>query len=122
MADVSLLRRLYPFSKPYRLLIGLSILLVMLITLLDLSMPYITKVAIDRYIVPSLTNADPSIQETAGTGYRLLEVDLENPDVREVVRKFPQLFTENNTNYKTRNKTPTIVGTTSNSDTIYGGF
>ena len=45
---VRLLRKLYPFSKPYRLLIGLSILLVILITLLDLCVPSITKVAIDR--------------------------------------------------------------------------
>ena len=50
--------RLYPFSRPYRLLIGLSILLVMLITLLDLAVPYITKVAIDRYIVPMLDGPD----------------------------------------------------------------
>ena len=88
--NVRLLRRLYPFSKPYRLLIGLSIVLVMLITLLDLAVPYITKVAIDRYIVPSL-----AVQGTPETHGRRLEVDLENPETRAVVRKHPRLFSAN---------------------------
>ena len=62
--NVRLLRRLYPFSRPYRLLIGVSILLVMLITLLDLAVPYITKVAIDRYIVPVLEGSNTLEQKT----------------------------------------------------------
>ena len=93
--DVRLLRRLYPFSKPYRWLIGLSILLVILITLLDLSVPYITKVAIDRYIVPNLADANNTAQGSAEAGLRLLEVDLGDPKTREVVQKYPRLFTEN---------------------------
>ena len=47
--DIKLLKRLYPFSKPYKYLLLGSILLVILITLLDLSLPYVTKIAIDRY-------------------------------------------------------------------------
>ena len=51
--DVKLLRRLYPFSRPYHRWLLSAILLVVMITLLDLSLPYITKIAIDRYIVPA---------------------------------------------------------------------
>ena len=51
--DIKLLKRLYPFSRPYRLLLFGSIGLVLLITALDLALPYVTKVAIDRYIVPT---------------------------------------------------------------------
>jgi len=50
--DVKLLGRLYPYTKPYKLLLLSSIVLIVLITLLDLSLPYVTKIAIDRYIVP----------------------------------------------------------------------
>lgn len=50
--DLSLLKRLFAFGKPYRRLFFRSVLLVISITLLDLSLPYITKIAIDRYIVP----------------------------------------------------------------------
>ena len=50
--DIKLLKRLYPFAHPYRLLLFGSIGLVILITGLDLALPYVTKVAIDRYIVP----------------------------------------------------------------------
>jgi len=50
--DFNLLKRLFMFGKPYRLLFFWTVLLVISITLLDLSLPFITKIAIDRYIVP----------------------------------------------------------------------
>ncbi|MBW2437267.1 MAG: hypothetical protein JRF29_08300, partial [Deltaproteobacteria bacterium] len=50
--DLKLLRRLFPFVSAYKKLIVYSILLVLGITALDLALPYVTKVAIDRYIVP----------------------------------------------------------------------
>ena len=46
--DLKLLKRLYPFTRPYRLPLLGSIVLVLLITVLDLALPYVTKVAIDR--------------------------------------------------------------------------
>ena len=61
--DTRLLKRLLPFLKPYHLMILTSILLVMLITLLDLAIPYVTKVAIDEYIVPTL---DSRVSEKTG--------------------------------------------------------
>ncbi|MEE9118950.1 MAG: hypothetical protein V3U02_10215, partial [Calditrichia bacterium] len=54
--DIKMLSRLYPFTKPYKRLILYSILLVIIITLFDLSLPYITKIAIDRYIVPPIAS------------------------------------------------------------------
>ena len=50
--DMRLLRRLYPYVGPYKVMLLGSIILVICITLLDLSLPYVTKIAIDRYIVP----------------------------------------------------------------------
>ncbi|KKK88388.1 hypothetical protein LCGC14_2743660, partial [marine sediment metagenome] len=52
--NVRMLKRLYPFAKTYKLFFLISIVLVILITLLELSLPYVTKIAIDRYIVPDM--------------------------------------------------------------------
>ena len=52
--DMRLLRRLFPFVRPYGLLFLLSIALVTGITVLDLALPYLTKVAIDDYIVQDI--------------------------------------------------------------------
>lgn len=80
--DSRLLRRLYVFSRPFTKSIIWSVLLVMTITLLDLSIPYATKIAIDRYIVPSDLN---SLRET--------EADMRDASVRAIVNDHPDLFT-----------------------------
>lgn len=51
-ADIGLLRRIYPFAAPYKLLLIGALVLMSGITVLELAVPYVTKVAIDRYIVP----------------------------------------------------------------------
>ncbi len=51
--DLGLVRRLLPFARPYRLAILASLVFILLVTGLDLLLPYLTKTAIDRYIVPS---------------------------------------------------------------------
>jgi ATP-binding cassette subfamily B protein len=80
--DVKLLRRLYPFTRPHRRLLFGSIALVILITLMDLALPYLTKEAIDRHIVPPAE---------AATGHRRLRVDLSDPSAAAVVRRrFPE--------------------------------
>jgi ATP-binding cassette subfamily B protein len=84
--DVKLLARLYPYTNPYKLLLAASIVLVVFITLLDLSLPYITKIAIDRYIIPKIESA-------GGKGnIRYLKADLTDPGIRAVVEKHPRLF------------------------------
>ena len=64
--DVHLLRRLHPFIRPYRLLLAASIVLVLMITLLELALPYVTKIAIDRYIVPRAAAPAESIKIRPG--------------------------------------------------------
>jgi ATP-binding cassette, subfamily B, multidrug efflux pump len=51
--DLGLLLRLIRYALPYRKNISLALLLTMLITLLDLALPYLSKIAIDRYILAS---------------------------------------------------------------------
>jgi ATP-binding cassette subfamily B multidrug efflux pump len=51
--DLKLMARLGAFLKPYWLLIGLSLLLILIMAALDLGIPYLTKEAIDHYIVVS---------------------------------------------------------------------
>lgn len=49
--DLKLMARLGEFLKPYWTLMGLSLLFVLIMAGLDLFIPYLTKEAIDRYIV-----------------------------------------------------------------------
>ncbi len=98
--DVKLLRRLYPFTWPYKIFFAGSILLVVFITLLDLSLPYVTKIAIDRYIVPQITpdkfEKRDSAQHKTGhkTGHktRSLKADMSDPEIKTVVNNYPDLF------------------------------
>ena len=48
-----LLRRLAHYALPYRMSIALALALTLMATLLELALPYMTKVAIDRYIISS---------------------------------------------------------------------
>jgi len=86
--DFGLLKKLYPYVKPYRVLFTYTFILIILITGLELTIPYITKVAIDRYIVP-----ETSIQAAKGTPQkRFLRCDLSDPEVRKIVTAYPDLF------------------------------
>ena len=86
--DFKLLWRIFPFVTAYRLLVIFSILMAIMITLLDLSLPYITKIAIDRYIVPKA-----AVETAQGATTRQLTVDMSRPDVAEIVRRYANLFT-----------------------------
>jgi ATP-binding cassette subfamily B protein len=91
--DLRLLQWLYPLTKPYRLLLSCSIVLVIVITVLDLALPYITKIAIDRYIVPKMeTTVVPA--GTAGNGKtRYLKVDMTEDLNGDIVRRYARFFT-----------------------------
>jgi ATP-binding cassette subfamily B multidrug efflux pump len=56
--DHRLLRRLAPYTFPYKKLVISALLLTLMITLFDLALPYLTKIAIDRYILSSWYRAD----------------------------------------------------------------
>jgi ATP-binding cassette subfamily B protein len=86
--DIKLLVRIYPFIKPYRLLLIFSITMAIVITLLDITLPYITKIAIDRYIVPKT-----GFETTHSIAARYLSVDISRQDIAEIVRRYPEVFT-----------------------------
>jgi ATP-binding cassette subfamily B protein len=90
--DFRLLKRLIPFARPIGgMLIG-SILLVVLITVLDLAIPYLTKVAVDDYIVPrAASEAEISAGSDASTK-RFVAADLSDPRQKEIVERHPGLF------------------------------
>lgn len=90
--DLGLLKRLLPFVSAYRHLILYSILLVLGITALDLALPYVTKVAIDRYIVPQATFAKAADSQIDGVKKRYLKADLNDARQREIVEKYGALF------------------------------
>ena len=96
--DVQLLKRLYPFTRPYRILLFGSIGLVLLITVLDLALPYVTKIAIDRYIVPLADQIPADKNSGAESAARILRVDLTDSRLQTLVDKYRAQFTvEGNT-------------------------
>ncbi len=90
--DIKLLKRLYPFTRPYRLLLFGSIGLVLLITALDLALPYVTKVAIDRYIVPTADVVADSKASENKTKERVIRVDLADPQKRALVDTYKEFI------------------------------
>jgi ATP-binding cassette subfamily B multidrug efflux pump len=50
--DSTLMRRILKYMRPYRRTVALSIALLALVSLFQLAPPYLTKVAIDRYLTP----------------------------------------------------------------------
>ncbi|MFC1817050.1 ABC transporter ATP-binding protein, partial [Thermodesulfobacteriota bacterium] len=90
--DVKMLKRLYPFSRPYKRLLLCSILLVMLITLLDLSLPYVTKIAIDRYIVPAQFTVDETAAGVSGDKTRYLRANITDKAIHGIVKKYKTKF------------------------------
>jgi ATP-binding cassette subfamily B protein len=90
--DFRLLKRLIPFARPIGGMLVWSILLVILITVLDLSVPYLTKVAVDEYIVPRAEfEADISAGSDASTK-RFVAADLSDSRQKEIVERHPALF------------------------------
>jgi ATP-binding cassette subfamily B protein len=90
--DFKLLKRLYPFTRPYKRLIIGSIILVVAITFLDLSLPYITKTAIDRYIVPRIASGLRDSSDGSDAAKRYLQVDLTESGIGGIVKKYDPLF------------------------------
>lgn len=91
--DLKLLRRLAPFAGPYKWLLTGAILLVVFITLLDLSLPYVTKIAIDRYILPvAATDSGPSDTAQPSSRTRFLKVDPNEAPTRALISRHRALF------------------------------
>ncbi|MDX2498957.1 MAG: ABC transporter ATP-binding protein [Deltaproteobacteria bacterium] len=91
--DLKLLKRIYPFARPYRLLLFGSIGLVLLITFVDLALPYVTKIAIDRYIVPLSTSSTNATTTREKSEKRVIRTDISDPQQRALVNKYRDLFT-----------------------------
>jgi len=86
--NLRLLRRLFPYVRPYGLLFFLSIGLVIAITVLDLALPYLTKVAIDSYIVKDITDEDGAESQQK----QFYVADLRRPEIEKVVNRYPSFF------------------------------
>jgi ATP-binding cassette subfamily B protein len=90
--DFSILRRFWPFMQPYRLAVLASLLLVLCITLLEIAVPYLTKEAIDRYIVPEKNTAAAQEEKEQ----RLYSFELQSPGGQLLLRKYPDLVRQEN--------------------------
>ena len=72
--DALLMKRLLGYTKPYKRLIAFAVLLLLFATAFDLSLPYVSKVTIDRYIIPyarmlTLAGRDSEFEKKILTDY-----------------------------------------------------
>jgi ATP-binding cassette, subfamily B, multidrug efflux pump len=86
--DTRLFGRLLPFARPHAALFFWAAALVILITGLDLALPYVTKVTIDRYIVPAPAAASDA--DTTAVRQRHLSVAASDPGAAVVADRYPQ--------------------------------
>ena len=61
--DLHILQRFLPLLKAQFIPLLLSVILMLILAVLDLAVPWVTKIAVDRYIVPSYTQESPLSQE-----------------------------------------------------------
>lgn len=87
--DIKLLRRLIPFIIPHWRLLLAAILLIVLITLFELAIPFVTKIAIDRYIVPKV---DTHVSKSDDEKSRYLMIEIENSKQQMIIDTYPDLF------------------------------
>lgn len=66
--NFKLLKRLARYAVPYKKTILVALVLTVLMTLLDLALPYLSKIAIDRYILASWHKIDLSVMDDLGAG------------------------------------------------------
>ena len=84
-----LLKRLLPYTIPYRKTVLTSLCLILLLTLFELAVPYLSKIAIDRYILASWYEVDVS--------------GLAEKEIKELTAKYGPLLS------KSRNKSLWVI-------------
>lgn len=91
--DGRLLRRLLPFLRPHRRMLIGSVALVVALTFIELAMPYFSKIALDRYIVPDRKAVQGGSRLSSDAdGRRYLDVDLGDAAAQAVVARHAALF------------------------------
>ena len=88
--DYKMAGRLLPFLSPHRNFLFLALVLVVILTGLELSIPWITKEAVDRYIVPDATRKETRLLRVAYSDPAVHRYIDENPE--QAVRKEGEVF------------------------------
>ncbi|MCD5417638.1 ABC transporter ATP-binding protein/permease [Candidatus Bipolaricaulota bacterium] len=78
--DLRLMRRLITFLKPYKLMFLIAAMLVFALTAIEIAMPYITKMAIDRYMTLPFAVATLPAEEPIGPPVILFPLSLPTQD------------------------------------------
>lgn len=78
--DLKIIKWLYGYTRPYRTYMFLALVFMITTAALELTVPYIAKVAVDRYIYPSWRIADVSDKESS------------NKVVQEIKKEYPSLI------------------------------
>jgi len=91
--NLRLMKRLAHFARPYTKMVLAGLLLSILVALFDLCVPYLTKIAIDRYILASWYEISGKVLSSSGELKQRYGSLLEKSEV-------PSVYYINNTNLK----------------------
>ncbi len=74
--DTRLMRRLFSYMRPYRRAIAASLVLLLLLSVLQVAGPLLTKIAVDRYLAPTHARSvlDPWLSHNPWTGLAQISV------------------------------------------------
>jgi ATP-binding cassette subfamily B protein/subfamily B ATP-binding cassette protein MsbA len=80
--DIKIVKWLFQFAKPYKLFMILSFVLMLFAALLELAIPYLTKVAVDSYISPPWakiyrTTEDENVFKNISSKYKDSVIELD---------------------------------------------
>lgn len=90
--DIRLLKRFFPFIMKRKLLVAVSVVMVVAISVLDLAMPYVTRIAVDRYIVPGLDFSSRRDGVQGAGPPPALAVEIKTREMETVILSHPGLF------------------------------
>ena len=90
--DLKLLKRLLPLARPQWHWLISSVILIIILALLDLSLPYVIKIAIDQHIVPVHKNGKTEKSATFDQENRTLQVSLQDRKIRKIVEDHAAMF------------------------------
>ena len=93
--EINLTGKLYNLISPHKWMLSISIMLSLFVTGINLTLPYATKIAIDKYIIHDKSAKEKRNTEINKSKKRYLTIPLNNNN-QKIISKYKNLFKINN--------------------------
>jgi len=89
--DIKLMKRFVPLLKANHILIAASVILMLILSLLDIAVPYVTRIAVDKYMIPGMDFSDKTATPGESTRH-FHQFPMDDSAVAVIVEKNLDLF------------------------------